>query len=144
MEARDLFKLGFLTCLSDCGITPTQFMEALEKRAAGAGDAAAAAGIYATLRGALSDVGSAARAGTEFVGKGLDLAGSALPYALVAGAGIPALGGMATGWLHSHLSDVDEEDIKQQKIKQLIEQYRDEINQARAMQQRRRVMRRVR
>ena len=117
MTKREAFKVGFLCKVAELGMTPAEFNTIIDKQAQ--------AGPIAKLIGGLGGVVGAA-------GKGAIGAISELsPYALMAMVGLPVAGGIMTGWGHSHLKDVSEEDVERMKIRDVVNTYRSEASRIR-------------
>ena len=107
MTKQQAFKFGFLTKLAELNITPLEFHRALTKHA-----------------GILGDLVDASKA----------LVANIPAYALTAGVGLPIVGGMFTGKMHSMLGQIDaEEEIDRLKRQQLTEEY---LSQAQRMKER--------
>jgi hypothetical protein len=112
MTKREAFKIGFLAKLASVGLTPSSFVELLEKRS-GFGD---------LITGVTDPIKSVAELGTGLI------SGVGLPAAAGLFVGLPYVAGKATGALHSALTDVTPEDVERMKIEDFIGTYKQEAN----------------
>ena len=102
LTPKDAFKLGFLKKVAELGHTPSSFNKLVKSSSF----------IGRELSGITDAAGDVLRGGGLMAGAGV--------------IGLPILAGMGTGWVHNRLADVDEEDVKNLKRKQLIQALRRE------------------
>jgi len=112
MTKREAFKMGFLSKLASVGVSPTQFVELLEKRADFTDE-------YFNPVDKVVGMGSA-------IAKNLVLPAAALSFV-----GLPYMLGKITGGVHSQLTDVTPEDIERMKLQDYVETYREETEKIR-------------
>lgn len=112
MTTKEAFQLGFLSRLSERGITPAQFEKQAENP------------LTSLIKGVGGTVSTAAGALGE-------LASNLTPLAVAALVGVPAAAGVLTGWAHANLTDTNEADIERMKMQDFVDTYRSEARRIR-------------
>ena len=116
MTKREAFKVGFLAKLASVGLTPSDLVEMLEKRAEGWKDMIT--GPTDVVKG-LGDI-------LNTLVFGIGVPATALTFV-----GAPYLAGKATGALHSELTDVTPDDIERMKLEDFTGTYKSEADKIR-------------
>lgn len=113
MTKREAFKVGFLAKLASAGLTPSELVGMLEKKALLEEAAAAVKGVAEPTK-SISDLLSSG------------LYGLGIPLYAASFIGLPYLLGKATGGVHSELTDVTPDDIERMKLEDFTSTYKSE------------------